>query len=145
MSLVLLGACLVVTGCVLTPPQYEDSSDVIGKIQSDMQSAPRSSALSRLRLGLVLTNEQATVRNLREALFEFLKHTVREDLVIIFYSDHGMPDPGKASNLYLVAYDSDPEKIAATGFPMWDLDTALRRSGSSPSWTHATPQAPPRG
>lgn len=77
---------------------------------------------------LLLTDEQATVQSIREALFEFLKHTVREDLVIIYYSGHGMPDPGKASNLYLVAYDSDPDKIAATGFPMWDLDTALRRS-----------------
>jgi uncharacterized caspase-like protein len=39
-----------------------------------------------------------------------------------------MPDPDKPSNLYLAAYDSDPSKIASTGFPMWDLDTALRRT-----------------
>jgi uncharacterized caspase-like protein len=77
---------------------------------------------------LLLTNEQATTRNVREALFEFLKHTIKEDLVVIFCSGHGMPDPDKASNLYLVTYDTDPTKIAATGFPMWDLDTALRRT-----------------
>ncbi len=77
---------------------------------------------------LLLTNEQATARNIREALFEFLKHTVKEDFVLIYSSGHGMPDPDKSSNLYLVAYDSDPRKIAATGFPMWDLDTALRRT-----------------
>jgi uncharacterized caspase-like protein len=76
----------------------------------------------------VLTNEQATVTNIREALFEFLKHTVKEDLVVIFFSGHGLPDPDKPSNLYLMAYDSDPGTIASTGVPMWDIQSALART-----------------
>jgi hypothetical protein len=76
----------------------------------------------------LLTDETATVTNIRQGLFDFLKRTVKEDLVIIYFSGHGMPDPDKPSNLYFVAYDSHPEKIASTGFPMWDLDTALTRT-----------------
>ena len=76
----------------------------------------------------LLTDKQATTRNIRGALFDFLKKTVKEDLVVIFFAGHGIPDPDKPSNLYLVAHDSDPTQIASTGFPMWDLDTALKRT-----------------
>jgi hypothetical protein len=76
----------------------------------------------------LLTNEQATVTEVRAALFEFLRHTVKEDLVVIYFSGHGIPDPDKPSNLYLVAHDSNPARIAATGVPMWDIETALVRT-----------------
>ena len=76
----------------------------------------------------LLTDSSATARNIRTALFSFLQRTVKEDLVIIYYAGHGMPDPGKPSNLYLVAHDSEPANIAATGIPMWDIETALKRS-----------------
>ncbi len=76
----------------------------------------------------VLTNQQATSANIRGALFDFLKRTVKEDLVVIFFSGHGMPDPQKLSNLYLLAHDSNPAQIASTGIPMWDIDTALKRT-----------------
>ena len=76
----------------------------------------------------LLTNENATKAAITDALFEFLKHTVKEDLVVIFFSCHGSPDPDKPSNLYLVAHDTRPGKIASTGFPMWDLNTAMRRT-----------------
>ena len=76
----------------------------------------------------LLTNERATAREIRNALFTFLKRTVKEDLVLIFFSGHGIPDPEKPSNLYLVAHDSDPENISATGIPMWDIETALKRT-----------------
>jgi hypothetical protein len=76
----------------------------------------------------LLTDENATKAAIADALFEFLKHTVKEDLVVIFFSCHGAPDPDKPANLYLVAHDSNPAKIASTGFPMWDLNTALQRT-----------------
>jgi uncharacterized caspase-like protein len=76
----------------------------------------------------LLVNEQATATSIREALFEFLKHTVKEDLVLIFFAGHGLPDPGKPSNLYLIAHDSDATQIAATGIPMWDVEAALTRT-----------------
>jgi hypothetical protein len=76
----------------------------------------------------LLTNEQATATEVRAALFEFLRHTVKEDMVVIYFSGHGIPDPDKPSNLYLVAHDSNPARIAATGVPMWDIETALVRT-----------------
>jgi len=79
----------------------------------------------------LLTNEAATKEAITSALFDFLKHTVREDLVVIYFSGHGLPDPDKPSNTYLMARDSDPAKIASTGFPMWDLATALTRTISA--------------
>jgi len=76
----------------------------------------------------LLANEKATVTNIREALFEFLKHTVKEDLVVVYFSGHGLPDPDKPSNLYLMAHDSNPDRIASTGVPMWDIQSALTRT-----------------
>jgi hypothetical protein len=76
----------------------------------------------------LLTNRQATTKGIRDGLFTFLKRTVKEDLVVIFFSGHGTPDPDKPSNLYLVAHDSDPNNISATGIPMWDIETALKRT-----------------
>ncbi len=47
--------------------------------------------------------------------------------MIIFYAGHGVPEPGNPQNLYLLTYDSDPERLASTAFPMWDLETTLTR------------------
>lgn len=74
-----------------------------------------------------LTDEQATYPRVREALFDFLRQPIKEDLVIIFYAGHGVPEPGNPKNLYLLTYDSDPEHLASTAFPMWDLETTLTR------------------
>lgn len=75
----------------------------------------------------VLLNEQATLENLRSALFEFLRRAIDTDFVSIYFSGHGNPEPGNPNNLYLLTYDSDPNKLATTAFPMWDVNTALSR------------------
>jgi uncharacterized caspase-like protein len=80
---------------------------------------------------LFLKNESATYRNIREAFFEFLKQAVAEDFVIIYFAGHGAPDPTKEENMYLLTYDTDPKQLAASAFPMWDLETALVRSIAS--------------
>jgi len=76
---------------------------------------------------ILLVNEQATTRNIRSALFTFLKQAGKDDLVIIYFAGHGAPEPGRPDNLYLVSYDTEPEDIASTAFPMWDMETALKR------------------
>ncbi|MEE9187661.1 MAG: caspase family protein, partial [Bacteroidota bacterium] len=75
----------------------------------------------------VLLNEQATLENLRSALFEFLRRAIDTDFVSIYFSGHGTPEPGNPNNLYLLTYDSDPNKLATTAFPMWDVNPALSR------------------
>ena len=76
---------------------------------------------------LYLENEQATGAALREALFVFLQQADWDDLVVIYYAGHGAPDPGRPDNLYLLPTDAELSSLAATGFPMWDVKTALRR------------------
>jgi hypothetical protein len=80
---------------------------------------------SRVKL---LVNEQATGSNIKEALFVWLKQAIQEDMVIIFFACHGSPDsPDSPENLFLLPYDAQYDKIATTGFPMWDIETALSR------------------
>jgi hypothetical protein len=76
---------------------------------------------------LYLENEQATGAAMREALFVFLQQADWDDLVVIYYAGHGAPDPGRPDNLYLLPTDTKLDALAATGFPMWDVKTALRR------------------
>lgn len=80
---------------------------------------------------LYLENEFATGAAMREALFVFLQQADWDDLVVIYYAGHGAPDPGRPDNLYLLPTDADLGSLAATGFPMWDVKTALRRQIAS--------------
>ncbi|MDX1675184.1 MAG: caspase family protein [Longimicrobiales bacterium] len=76
---------------------------------------------------LLLTDEQATGRAMREAMFVFLQQADWDDLVVIYFAGHGAPDPNRPDNLYLFPVDAEIGSLASTGFPMWDVKTALRR------------------
>lgn len=76
---------------------------------------------------LFLTDAEATGEAMREALFSFLQQADWDDLVVIYFAGHGAPDPNRPENLYLLPADADMDALAATGFPMWDMKTALRR------------------
>ena len=76
---------------------------------------------------LLLTDEKATAQAIREAMFVFLQKADYNDLVVIYFAGHGAPDPTRPDNLYLLPHDADVKSLAATGFPMWDVKTALRR------------------
>jgi hypothetical protein len=76
---------------------------------------------------LFLADEQATGAAMRQALFVFLQQAQWNDLVVVYYAGHGAPDPARPDNLYLLPTDADLNSLAATGFPMWDVKTALRR------------------
>ena len=82
-------------------------------------------APSRVKL---LLDREATGVNIRDALFNWLRQAIEEDVVLIYFAGHGSPDsPDTPNNLYLVPYDARYQSIASTGFPMWDIETALRR------------------
>ena len=76
---------------------------------------------------LFLADEEATGAAMRQALFVFLQQADWNDLVVVYYAGHGAPDPSRPDNLYLLPTDADLNGLAATGFPMWDVKTALRR------------------
>lgn len=78
----------------------------------------------RIRL---LLNEAATAEALRDALFVFLQQADPDDEVVVYVAAHGAPDPARRSNLYLLAYDTEVDRFAATAFPMWDFKTAAVR------------------
>lgn len=76
---------------------------------------------------LFLADEEATGAAMRQALFVFLQQADWNDLVVVYYAGHGAPDPQRPDNLYLLPTDAELGSLAATGFPMWDVKTALRR------------------
>jgi len=77
---------------------------------------------------IVLIDEEATSSALRRALFTFLKKAIEEDLVIIFFSGQGAPEPGAPDNYYLLTYDADPEDLPATAIATWDINMAIQRN-----------------
>jgi len=82
-------------------------------------------APSRVKL---LVNSEATGQGIKEALFVWLKQALEEDMVIIYFAGHGSPDsPDTPNNLFLLPYDVQYDNITTTGFPMWDIETALKR------------------
>jgi len=76
----------------------------------------------------LILNEEATGQNMRDALYNWLARALTEDLVIIYFAGHGGPQsPDQPGNLFLLPYDTQYDNIAASGFPMWDIETALKR------------------
>ena len=86
---------------------------------------PKSGGFAKDHI-LCLLNEDASTGNVRRALFEFLAQAHEDDLVMIFFSGHGMPEPS-TQELFLLCHDTDPDHLASTAFPMWDVHTALSR------------------
>ena len=49
-------------------------------------------------------------------------------MVTIYFAGHGSPEsPDSPNNLFLLPYDAVYDNVATTGFPMWDIETALKR------------------
>lgn len=89
--------------------------------------SPKGGKYSPSRVRLLVDN-QATAMNMRDALFNWLRQAIEEDVVVIYFAGHGSPDsPDTPQNLYLLPYDTQYDSIASTGFPMWDIETALKR------------------
>ncbi|MCK7469825.1 MAG: caspase family protein [Desulfomicrobium escambiense] len=76
----------------------------------------------------LLTNEQATLVNLRSTLGTRIKNAAREnDMVIIFFAGHGAterdatsPD-GDGLEKYLLPFDTDPADLYTTAMPMVEV------------------------
>lgn len=76
----------------------------------------------------LLIDSEATGENIKKVLFDWLAQAIQEDTVTIFFAGHGSPQsPDHPENLFLLPYDTQYENISTTGFPMWDIETALKR------------------
>jgi len=94
---------------------------------SDWLVSPQGGKYSPKRVKLLL-DEEATMKNIRGGLFEWLKKPIAEDIVTIYMAGHGSPETqDDMGNLYFLPYDADYERIGSTGFPMWDIETAVKR------------------
>jgi uncharacterized caspase-like protein len=83
----------------------------------------------------ILTNENATTKNIKEELNWIARHAQPNDLVVIYVATHGTPrtvDSAGGAN-YLVTYDTeayksgsfDEDAMYATAYPMVELANAV--------------------
>ncbi len=82
----------------------------------------------------LLTNQQATLVNVRRTLGTELKRKASpRDTVLIYFAGHGAPETDATSpdndglEKYLVVYDSDPDDLYTTGLPMREVEIIFER------------------
>ncbi|MFO0794522.1 MAG: caspase family protein [Candidatus Brocadiaceae bacterium] len=76
---------------------------------------------------LLLKNEQATLKNVKIAITDFLKKAVDTDFVVIFMACHGEPEPDRPNNLYLLMHDTELDSLPATAYHMENVNTDMKR------------------
>lgn len=77
----------------------------------------------------LLTNQEATQRNIMIALESWLTKAGPDDQIVLFWSGHGYPDPEDPEKVYFACYDTDI-RIPATGYRMDRVRTALEESNA---------------
>src|SRR5216683_129491 len=82
----------------------------------------------------LLTNQQATLVNVRRTLGTELKRKASpRDTVLMYFAGHGAPETDATSpdndglEKYLVVYDSDPDDLYTTGLPMREVEIIFER------------------
>ena len=76
----------------------------------------------------LLVNADATGKQIKYVLNEWLQQALKEDMVTIYFAGHGSSEsPESHGNHYLLPYDTEHDRISSTAFPMWDIETALNR------------------
>jgi hypothetical protein len=81
---------------------------------------------SRIKL---LANKNATKAKVQEALDGWLTKAGKNDLIVLFWSGHGFPDPEDPEKVYLACYDTDPKK-PWTGYRMDRVVASLKEKGA---------------
>ena len=72
----------------------------------------------------VLTNEKATLANMRQEIDRLAGEAKEEDRVLIYFAGHGFIDD-RTGKGYLAPYGIDLHNYAATGLPMEELGQAI--------------------
>ncbi len=108
----------------ITPLKYadNDAQSFVDYLQRPIAGGGRGVPRENV---LLLRNEEATYRQIRYALFEFSKRSVRDDIFIIFFAGHGTADPLRPNLYYFLPYDSDPKSLGSTALPQSDINFAL--------------------
>lgn len=76
----------------------------------------------------LLTNRNASKRNVEIALESWLTKAGPDDMITLFWSGHGFPDPADPEKVYFACYDTDI-RIPATGYRMDKVRSAVEELG----------------
>lgn len=76
---------------------------------------------------MLLKNDQATLKNVKLAITNFLKKAIDTDFVVIFMACHGEPEPDRPNNLYLLMHDSELDSLSATAYHMENVNADMKR------------------
>jgi hypothetical protein len=76
---------------------------------------------------VLLTNQQATLAAVRQAVDRFLTAANQEDLIYLFLAGHGAADPYDPDNYYFLLHDSKVATLKESAYPMRELGDFLRR------------------
>lgn len=108
--------------------QYADGKNLSNLAFADNDARDFSNELNRLGWSRsqirLLINEQATLRNIRIAMDSWLTKTGPDDLIVLYWSGHGYPDPEDPTKVYFACYDTDIS-IPATGYRMDHVRSSL--------------------
>lgn len=76
----------------------------------------------------VLIDADATTAGVTRALRSFFAQAAANDLVLLYFSCHGGPDPKrpKSDVMYLLTHDADPGDIAGTALRMDEINRSLQ-------------------
>lgn len=75
-----------------------------------------------------LIDEDASERQIRTALQTFLRRSTEDDIIMVYIAAHGMPDPQRPDDLYLIAHDTDLDNLPVTGIDMRLVQTAVNEA-----------------
>ncbi|MCX6593924.1 MAG: caspase family protein [Acidobacteria bacterium] len=119
-------------------PRFQRLPDLefAAKDARDFSSALLDPAIGKFRPERVsiLTNEQVTYTNIRQALARLEAEATEDDLVLLYFSGHGSspemdPAAAAARSGFILMHDTEVRDVlnTATAFPMDDLQRAISR------------------
>jgi hypothetical protein len=76
----------------------------------------------------LLTDEKATVEQIRTALGDFTARAKPEDLLLVYWSTQGLHDPASPDRVYLAASDTQMQQLANSAIEISELQLLLERS-----------------
>lgn len=95
-------------------------ADVDARTLYEFLQQPAAGGFARENM-LLLSNEDATLGRIRNALTSFVARASENDLLLIFFAGHGDGDPYARQNLYLIAHDTSIDAMSQTALAMPDL------------------------
>jgi tetratricopeptide (TPR) repeat protein len=75
----------------------------------------------------LLTDKQATRRNILKALHEKFNRAFIEDVVIFYIASHGQPDP-VSGQVYFLNYDAEVKELAGTAIAHAEIERVFRNT-----------------